>query len=97
MTIFLIGVDGPIRKIMSKIKCPKCGSFALTQGMSSATLKYCPRFSDEDGFWHIHDSNAVTNRFQCRKCHYTFAKKEKLKPCWCGWSNSGPLVEMGNE
>jgi len=69
------------------MKCPECQELELKSMVyskgSSSTLMGCMPYYDEDGKYHDHDVNTVTESFRCSNNHY-FSKKI-LNSCWCGW------------
>lgn len=85
---FVLNVDGLYRYDREMI-CPQCReenkkSFVYSNG-STRTLLCANEFYDEEGIWHIHDSNITTSHYSCSNGH-TFDKKTQGK-CPCGWPN----------
>jgi hypothetical protein len=39
------------------------------------------RFFDEDGKWHVHDTNSITTKYRCTKNHEW--SQVKYATCWC--------------
>lgn len=72
------------------MKCMECQELGLkskvySQGSSSTLMGYTPYY-DEDGKYHDHDANTVTEGFKCSNNHF-FSKKAQKK-CWCGWESN---------
>lgn len=69
------------------MKCPECikvdKKSCVTEGVSSSTLMYFPRYYDEDGKLHSHDNNTHTTSYSCSNGH-SWSESESGS-CWCGW------------
>lgn len=70
------------------MKCPTCVAEGKQSrvyvGGGASTSMYCPPFYDEDGKWHDHDMNLVSQSYSCSNGHkWTEAVEQK---CWCGWT-----------
>lgn len=55
------------------MKCPACEREDLRScvypGMSTSTLMYFAPYYDEDGNYHMHDSNTHTTHYSCSNGH----------------------------
>jgi hypothetical protein len=74
-----------------KVICEEC----LKAGLKSRvyvlgcmkTAMYCRPYYDEEGNFHHHDSNVVTEMFKCSNGHEW--QKRSGGSCWCGWKWKG--------
>lgn len=81
------------------MKCPQCVKQGKKSkvyiGMSSRTAAYCPPFYDEDGVYHLHDSNITHTDYRCSNRH-GWTEREERTPCpTCG--NWWEEASSGNE
>lgn len=49
------------------------------EGLSTKTLLYCTPYYDEDGKYHMHDSNITITKYTCSNKHEFV---HKYKPVW---------------
>lgn len=69
------------------MKCPECVKNGersqVNVGTESTTLMYYQPYYDEEGVYHYHDMNTVTQTYSCSRGH-SWATAIKNR-CPCGW------------
>lgn len=60
------------------IQCPKCGSQARIQGISTVTAAYYAPVYDENGINVNPDRNVTTTQWTCTKCGTNYTTKTVL-------------------
>lgn len=73
---------------MERVVCVTCKSEGRTsrihkKGSSRVTLVHYPGFYDEEGRFHLHDSNVRTESLRCSNGHEWTERSSGR--CWCGW------------
>jgi len=78
------------------MKCPQCERGGLRSKVYSRggtmTLMYYPSFYDEDGNYHVHDSNHRDARYTCSNGHKWWVELPPLSCPTCGdawWKGEG--------
>ena len=74
---------------MRIVICPKCKEDGLKsksydRGQFKTLMGVTP-FYDEEGIFHLHDDNEITQGFKCSNGH-SWSETYKAN-CWCGWPN----------
>ncbi len=68
--------------------CPQCRAQGLKSqvvtGAGTGTLVHCPPFYDEEGRYHVHDTNTGAQAYSCSNGH-SWRESTGPAPCWCGW------------
>lgn len=77
------------------MKCPECVKAGtpsrLYPGGSSSTCMYCPPFYDEEGVYHHHDMNTITNGYRCSNGHaWKTSHRHKCPANGCEWNKDEP-------
>lgn len=68
--------------------CPNCSKdikSKVTLGQSTSTLNYNEPFYDEEGKYHLHDTNRRDQEYSCSHGHK--GTIVSYGSCWCGWNN----------
>ncbi len=67
-------------------QCQQDGKTSTIQvGISGSTLVWCPPFYDEQGIYHIHDSNTITTQYKCSNGHNWAESTHKECPTCGKW------------
>jgi hypothetical protein len=74
------------------MKCPECvkegKKSCVKVGECSSTCLACPLFYDEEGAYHVHNSNVTTQYYACTEGHSWSAHEPNTCPNpHCGWTN----------
>jgi hypothetical protein len=69
--------------------CVVCNSVRLVNVGFSSSLDLCKEFFDEQGNFHVHNTNITFHSIECQDCKNRF-QNQVFHKCWCGWSSENP-------
>lgn len=79
--------------------CPRCKELGLKSKIydsGSTTVMCCPAYYDEDGKYHVHDTNMSTTTMSCSNGHRLMVTLGRSCPN-CDWGNKGKVVAQEYE